>query len=69
MDWINIIDELPENNTLCWVYVRDHEPFVRMYHRDSFGLNDLDFDVIFWQPFRSVRPLGQVPHFDIAQSI
>jgi len=51
MDWININEDLPENGTLCWVFVPRKEILLRVFQEDSFNLGDDDYQVTHWQPF------------------
>lgn len=56
MEWISIDEGLPENNTLCWVHVKNAGTIIRLYKNDSFGLRDLDFEVSHWAQAIGTRP-------------
>jgi hypothetical protein len=49
MKW-NSLDELPDNGSLVWVKLPNQDPIVRLFHNDSFGLGERDFQIIGWIP-------------------
>jgi len=67
MEWTNIEEELPKSDTICWVYIQNIKSIaLRIYKYDSFGLGGLDYEVSFWQEFKT--PV--VPKFpDLDQTV
>lgn len=49
MNWVNIIEELPENGTIVYVKMRNKSELICLYSNDSFGLSDHDFKVTKWK--------------------
>ena len=60
MNWKNL-DELPENGSLVWVKLPGEKPIVRLFHNDSFGLGDRDYDVNGWAYYRGQAFLSYKP--------
>lgn len=51
MNWINIDEDLPSNGSKVCVKLSNNKSIVCTYKNDSFGLGDLDFQVLKWMPF------------------
>jgi hypothetical protein len=59
MTWINVDDQLPENNTLCWAYIPNKGIILRLYSCDAFGLGDEDYAITYWMEFRKKPNLNR----------
>lgn len=51
MSFINIGDELPRNGSLCWLLIPNKALILTEYDNDSFGLDQLDYEVAYWMEF------------------
>lgn len=61
MGWESIEEGLPENESMCWVYVPGinykEGVILRPYRQDSFGLGELDFHITHYMVIdRPVKP-------------
>ena len=51
MSFINIGDQLPTNGSLCWLLIPNKALILTEYDNDSFGLDQLDYEVAYWMEF------------------
>lgn len=59
MNWIDILEELPDNGTIVYVMIVNKIEIMCLYNNDSFGLGDHDYNVTKWRlafPYSKADP-------------
>ena len=49
MNWIKIVEELPENGSIVYAKMEGNPILLRKFKNDSFGLGDDDLKIVSWR--------------------